>query len=434
MKKFLVFLLLLESFLIKAQESHNDSLVNALKEKLEAYSVKLDGLEKRQSVSDVILDKLSKIKITGYIQAQYEMYDTWSADGSEHGIAPTTGSSLIDNSFSIRRARVKFTYETKSGVEFVLCPNFEISQVTLKDAYVRLNDRWLNTFSLWMGQFNKTTYEIEYSSASREFAERSLMTRTFYPSERDLGVKLEANLETKFKIPLQLQLAVINGNYGEGTTSNQSKDIDDSKDIMARGVYSFKMPNKGLGIDVGGHTYLGHTTIIAQTSPETVFSDVNGNSFTPSVGDKLKKELFAGEIQLHYDSFGGMSLKGEYIRGTYSGTTNSAQVISLFNADKVRHVEGYYISLIKNVGKKNVASFRYDVFDPNTKSSGNSITADDDLKYYNCSFAWQYYFDEHVKIMACYVLPTNEKSLNAGDDYITDKHDNLFTLRLQAKF
>lgn len=439
MKKITLAFLLLGAFVAKAQEVQKDTVksvtIESLKESVDEQSMKLAGYEERFSGLESIVNELSKIKVSGYIQAQYEMYDSWSSDGSQHGVPVSgSGSSYEDNSFYIRRARIKFTYKPLDGVNFVLQPNFEVHQVTLKDAYVQLNDRWINTFSLWFGQFNRPTYEVEYSSASREFAERTLMTRTLYPTERDQGAKLEADFVTNFNIPLKLQFAVLNGNFGAGALASQTKDVDNSKDLMARGVYCFKIPSKGLGIDLGGHTYLGKTTVISQTTPPSAFSDVNGNSFTPAVGDRFKKELFGAEMQVYYDFLGGLSLKGEYIRGTYSGTTNAAQVNTLFNANKIRNVEGYYISFVKNVGKVNVASLRYDVFDPNTKLSGDAIKNSDDLKYNNWTFAWQYFFSEYIKIMASYTMPINEKSQNAGADYKEDKHDNIFTLRLQARF
>lgn len=432
MKKIILSALLLSALISKAQTVSIDSL----KETIDEHSMKFAGYDERFSTAESLLDKLSKIKVSGYIQAQYEMYDNWSADGNLHGVAPSSGAPLVTNTFFIRRARVKFTYEALDGVKFVLQPNFEAHQVTLKDAYVQLNDRWTKTFSLWLGQFNRPTYEIEYSSSSREFAERSLVTRTLYPTERDQGAKLEADFATKYNFPLKLQVAVLNGNFGEGALVNQAKDVDNGKDVMARAVYSLKMPNKGLGIDFGGHAYLGNTTIIALDADPTknVFKDVNNNLYTPIVGDKLKKELFGAEMQLYYDFLGGLSLKSEYIRGTYSGTTNAAQLNSLFNVNKVRNVEGYYISLVKNVGKSHEASVRYDVFDPNTKLSGDAVKAKDDLKYNTWTFAWQYFFDENIKIMACYNMPMNEKTVNAGADFKNDKIDNTFTLRIQAKF
>ncbi len=446
MKKILFAVLVMVSVCVNAQEVTNDTVksesvdtlktvdINQLKESVDEHSMKLAGFEERFAAAESILDEVSKIKISGYIQAQYEMYDNWSADGIQHGVAPTSGAPLSTNTFFIRRARVKFTYKPVDGVNFVLCPDFSVNKLSLKDAFVQLNDRWINTFALFVGQFNRPTYEIEYSSSTREFAERSLMTRTLYPSERDQGVKLEADFVTNFNIPLKVQFAVLNGNFGQGGIDSQVKDVDNGKDVMARAVYSFKLP-KGLGIDFGAHTYLGNTTVIAQTTPvPTVFSDVNNNLFTPVVGDKLKKELFGLEMQAYYDFLGGLSLKTEYIRGTYSGTTNAAQVNSLFNANKVRNVEGYYISLVKNLGKANAVSLRYDVFDPNTKLSGDAVTKKDDLKYNNWTSAWEYFFNANIKLMASYTMPINEKSQNAGADYKQDKHDNIFTLRFQASF
>ena len=443
MKKITLAFLLLGAFAAKAQETKNDTIkavtIESLKETLEDHSMKFSGFEERFLTAESLLDKLSKIKITGYLQAQYEMYDNWSADGTKHGVELNSGALGVTNTFYIRRARVKFTYEALDGVKFVLCPDFTIDKFSVKDAYAVLNDRWTNTYSLYLGQFNRITYDNEYSSASREFAERTLMTRTLYPTEREVGVKFEADFNTQYEFPLKLQFAIFNGNFGEGAVASQQKDVDNAKDFMARAVYSLRMPKQGLVVDFGGHTYLGKTTFIAvdPTPANNIFTDVNNKSFTPALGDTFDKELFAAEMQAYYDFLGGMSLKGEYIRGTYSGTTNAAQVNSLFKANKVRNVEGYYLSLIKNVGKKHEASLRYDVFDPNTKLSGNAVIAPDDLKYHNWTYTWQYFFDENVKIMACYIMPINEKSTNTGvtTDYLNrDKRDNIFTLRLQASF
>lgn len=440
MKKITVAFLLLGVFVAKAQKTENDTLSTTLQETLASHSMKFQGLDEKLSGMESILNALSSIKISGYAQAEYLMYDNWSADGSKHGVAPSSGSPLITNTFSLRRARIKFTYKASDGVKLVLCPNFDVDKVTLKDAYVVLNDRWLNTFALTVGQFNRPTYEVEFSSSTREFAERSLMTRTLYPSERDQGAKVEADFATQYSIPLKLQVAVLNGNFGYGAIANQAKDVDNTKDIMARAVYSFSFPKKGLGIDFGAHGFFGNNKVISQTTIPTIFTDVNGNSFTPSVGDNLKKQWFGAEMRLYYDFLGGMSLKGEYISGTNSGFNTAnfpTQSLSLFSGNKVRNIEGHYISLIKNLGKSNVLAVRYDVFDPNTKLSGNSISKADDLKYSTWTYTYEYFFDENVKVMFCYSMPINEKSTNlgVGADYLNrDKSDNTFTLRLQASF
>jgi len=453
MKKITLAFLLLGALATKAQEVKNDSIITALKETIDEHSMKFSGLEERLATSDSDLGKLTKIKVSGYIQAQYDMYDTWTAAG-DHGlqiVAPTKAvtadpskyilasaavpGTFITNSFFLRRARIKFSYEAVDGVKFVLQPDFSFDKVSLKDAYVVLNDRWTKTFSLFLGQFDRPNYEVEYSSGSMEMLERTKMAGVLYPGEKELGAKLEANFDTKYNFPLKLQLAVMNGNFNLGTTSNQTKDIDNRKDVMARAVYSVKLPNSGLGIDFGGHGYFGKTQILPGTTKLDTFTDVNNKAFTAKVGDQLDKKWFGAEMQVYYDILGGAALKGEYISGTISGTTNGLQSGQIA-INKVRDFKGFYAMLIKNIGVKNQLIARYDVWDPNTKMTGNTVNDATDLKYSTLSVSWQYFIDDNVKINFGYTLPTNEKStgIATGDYSNRDKRDNTFTIRLQAKF
>lgn len=437
MKKIASSLLLLSAFISQAQDVPVDSLkqgvsIDSLKEAINDHTMRFGSLDERLATIESDLGKLTKIKISGYIQAQYDMYDFQDDKGPVSG---STTDAPVTNSFYLRRARMKLTYEALDGVKFVLQPDYAFDKVSLKDAYVVLNDRWTQTYSLYLGQFNRPTYEVELSSGFREFLERTLMTRTLYPNERDLGAKLEANFDLKYQVPLKLQFAIFNGNFGYGTTDKQVRDIDGNKDVMARAVYSLKFPNQGLGIDIGGHGFFGTTKILSQTSPATVYTDENNNPFTPSVGDSLKKDWFGGEMQVYYDILGGMSLKGEYIAGTISGTTNPAQTNPLFKFDRVRNFTGFYATLIKNVGKSHQAVVRYDEFDPNNKLKGEDagMTAGD-LKFSTWTFGWQYFYDENVKVVLGYTMPTNEKSTVVGGDYKNDKRDNTFSIRLQASF
>ena len=436
MKKILLVFLLLGGLIAKAQEVQNDTIkpasIESLKETVDGHSMKFEGLDERLSEMSGDLSALKKISVSGYIQAQYDMYDTWTAAGV-HGV----GTPVITNSFYLRRARIKFAYKAVEGVKFVLQPDFSFDKVSLKDAYVVLNDRWTNTFSLFLGQFDRPNYEVEYSSGSMEMLERTKMAGILYPGEKELGAKLEADFNTKYNFPLKLQLAVVNGNFNLGAIGNQVKDIDNNKDVIARAVYSVKLPNAGLGIDFGGHGYFGKTEIIKETTAVPVFSDVNNVAFTPKVGDKLDKKWFGPEIQIYYDFLGGAALKGEYISGTLSGTKNAVQFNKEFNNNSVRDFKGFYAMFIKNIGVKNQFIARYDVWDPNRKLSGNQVTNKEDLKYSTWSVSWQYFFDDNIKINLGYSLPTNEKSTNAGvgTDFVNrDKRDNTFTIRLQAKF
>ena len=83
------------------------------------------------------------------------------------------------------------------------------------------------------------------------------------------------------------------------------------------------------------------------------------------------------------------------------------------------------------------AAVRYDSFDPNNKLSGSEVTRADDLKYNTWTFAWQYFYDENVKVILGYTMPQNEKSDKVGGDFATAndyKKGNTFSIRLQARF
>ncbi|PWA05623.1 porin family protein [Flavobacterium psychrotolerans] len=427
MKKTILFFLLLIAYIGRAQTVSIDSL----KESVDEHSMKFAGLDERLSGMESDLAKLTKIKFSGYLQAQYEMYNYQDNIGP----GPSTTAVPIKNSFYIRRARIKLSYEPTTGAVFVIQPDYAFDKVTLRDAYVQLNDRWLQTFKLFMGQFNRTSYEVEFSSRSRELLERSRMSGILYPQERDLGAKIEADLQTKYEIPFKFQLAVFNGNYGVGSLTNDLRDVDNKKDVMLRGVYSFAFPSKGLGIDIGAHAYLGNTTVLQAGT----FSDANNKDFTAKIGDSFQKRWFGGEMRVYYDFLGGMSLKGEYISGAISGEKGTtilpvANSNPSFNFNGIRDFTGFYATWVKNIGKSNQIAVRYDSWDPNRHLSGNEVTIKEDLKYDSWAFSWQYFYDDNVKIVAGYSLPINESSTKVGGNFTKDVLDNTFTIRIQAGF
>jgi len=223
------------SFYGYSQTQKSDSLA----EVIDRHEGKLNALDERVLVNEADLGKLNKIKVSGYIQAQYELYgkDLEKANG-------------YNNTFFIRRARLKFTYEMLDGVKFVLQPDFSTNALSLKDAYTVVNIPKLKDFTLWAGQMNRPNYEVEYSSSQREVLERSRVIRAIYPGEREIGVKLEYIGST---IPVKFQIMTMNGNF----TGTQAKDVDSKKDLMGRVVYSIKLPNAGIGIDLGANGYFG---------------------------------------------------------------------------------------------------------------------------------------------------------------------------------
>ena len=153
----MIFMFGLTSFsqTIKNDSIKNDTIVQSVK----SINDKVASVEERLTNAENDLAKATKLKISGYMQAQWVNYEA-------SNIYP-------NNYFMIRRARIKFTYEPINGVIFVLQPDFQPGNITIKDAYAQVNDPWLNMFSLWAGKFNRPNYEVEYSSSNREVPERS---------------------------------------------------------------------------------------------------------------------------------------------------------------------------------------------------------------------------------------------------------------------
>jgi hypothetical protein len=438
-------------FRAKAQET-------AVKEQLSEINDKVTGLTERLATAESDLSKLTKIKVSGYIQAQYQNFENPSIQPS--------------NYWSIRRARVKFTYEMPNGVKFVLQPDFSPGSLSVKDAYAIIGGSWMKNFSLWAGKFNRPNYEVEYSSGQRELMERSLIIRTLYPGERAIGAKLEYN---PLNVPLHVQFALLNGadgltiNNSAGTNLNstENKDYDNYKDIMVRAYYNLSLGNFG-GLDFGAHGYFGALKSNALKTLSSDYSTIKD----AKLGDAVKRNWLGAEFQLFADVLGGLSIKGEYIAGknasigyapvAASGSTAAVPGVANF----ANNFSGYYVYLIKNLGKKNQFALRYDYYDPNTDISGkdvsivkytssdatalkNRVSGKSDLATGTLSLALHHYFDDNLRISLNYDIVTNEKvgtanaitesyTNNDGTkgtlDYSKVINQNVLTLRIQAKF
>jgi hypothetical protein len=437
---------------LKAQDV-NDTV----KAKETSFYDQITGFEERVIDLENSLYRLTKIRFSGYIQAQWQYFENPS-------IYP-------NNSFSIPRARIKIKYQPYSGVAFVLEPDFAPGKLAVKEAYACLNDPWLNTFSFTGGQFKKFNYENEISSSALEVLTRSMVVESLYPSEYGIGIKGEVNPP---ELPFHIQLGLVNGNEyliitdSEGNDINPKiKDFDPYKDIMGRFVYNFLFGNRG-GIDIGVSGYYGW---IRSNSTVQIAGDY---SFDRQVttGQSVPRRWIGAEMQLYLDILGGFALKGECLMGlnAYPGYTGTSKIIeptqvslihdTLFISSETtnstmispvvtRNFIGSYIYLIKNIGKKNKFAFRWDYYDPNTRLKGNqigvtgfdessydkqvstTITGSDpvirinettntdvinslqsgirDIAYHRFSVAWSYFVTENIVLQAAYEIPINEK-------------------------
>ncbi len=462
MKKFIFLIAMLGCIQMNAKAQ---SVEDSLKEQISEMKDRINGMDERLMTSESDVSKLTKIKFSGYIQAQFDNFEN-------KAIQP-------NNYFSLRRTRLKAAYEATDGIKFVLQSEMGPAGFALKDAYVVLNDHWIKSgffakaFSLTAGKFNRLNYEVEYSSSQREVPERSGVIRAIYPDERAIGLKLEINPES---LPLKLQLALLNGNDGgfnqfsdttgkSAKTIIENKDYDNFKDLMARATYSFKLGSFG-GLDIGAHAYYGSLKSNTNATLRSDYATIDSSK----TGDAVKRNWIGAEFQFFADVLGGLSIKGEYITGKNAILGGSKFANGNLLPNFQNNFAGYYVYFIKNIGKKNQFAFRYDYYDPNTDIKGADIkvlnytgansmkigklnSSKADLAYTTFTFAWHFYFDNNIRITMAYAIVQNEKvGTNAAgvgnltesytnpdgtpgvNDYSSIFKQNQLTLRLQAKF
>jgi len=174
---------------------------------------KIKGIDERTTTLEAAVAKIQQLKISGYIQPQWQWQDIDSgAVASGAGIQNQQNNR---NFFTIRRGRVKFQHTT-DNVYYTLYPDITESGVVMKEVYAG----WKITpvFDLSMGAMNRPFgYEIAYSSSSREVTERSLAENRLFNGERDLGIQFAVTPTLGTLHPL-LELGIFNGsdNFGKG--------------------------------------------------------------------------------------------------------------------------------------------------------------------------------------------------------------------------
>lgn len=398
------------------------------------------------------LDLLKKLKISGYIQSQWQLAD------SNGQASPFSGGNFTknsDNRFMVRRGRVKFAYEGKL-TQFVLQIDATEKGVTLKDAYVNFKDPWLQMFTIQGGVFNRPFgFEIAYSSSSRETPERSRVFQTLFPGERDLGAMLtiQPRKESRFNF-IRLNTALIAGNA-------IAPEIDSRKDFIGQLGINKTTRNEKFRYAVGVSYYNGgYFQETKKVYNMTTLADGLTKGFTVdstelNKGEYAKREYFGADAQLSLDWFLGVTtLRGEYLWGSQPGSSKSnvspsnrtipdPGTTDTYN----RSFNGGYVYFIQNIlQSRHEIVVKYDFFDPNTVIKGtdakSSVSLNEstlktglsgaDVSYTTWGFGYNIRIATNVKLMAYYEVVKNESTALTG--YSNDLKDNVFTLRAQFKF
>ena len=416
----------------------------------EAQEAPLDTLTRSVNKLQEDFAIFKKVKISGYIQAQFQVADS-------SGIPSFSGGDFkpnVDKRFSIRRGRVKVVYDNRL-TQFVFQLDANEVEIRTKEAYVKFTEPWLQAISLQMGIFDVPFgYEAPNSSSAMETPERGRMSQTLFPGENDIGGMLTFQMPKTSKLNfLKFEAGMFNGTQGKAV------DFDFQKDFISRLSIAKATKSEKIKYGVGVSYYDGgireankYVDKVIDSIPVNThkYGFVVDSSIT-NTGKIAQRQYMGADAQVSFDfPFGITTLKAEYIQGIQPGSSISSKSpnAALSDATKyahtadtyIRNFNGAYFYFIQNIFQsKHQIVVKYDWYDPNTKVSGDQIGVAKsglgfaDLKFTTWSLGYNYKWDNNVKISLFYDIVTNETSKNLKG-YSKDIKDNVFTLRFQYRF
>ncbi len=399
----------------------------------EVEQTPLEQVEQRVETLESDLSKLKKLKVSGYIQAQYQHGEAYS------DLKVGAVNENFDKSFDrigIRRGRIKFAYEDgiASGV-FQL--DLTEKGIGFKDVYLNVKDPWFQTSALRAGVFDRPFgYEISYSSSRRESPERSTVFQTLFPEERDLGAMmiLQAAKTSPWNF-LKLEAGLFAGN-------GIKQETDSKKDFIGH-LSAVKLFDNSMSLS-GGISYY-HGFVFQGT--ENVYT-MAGSAFVLNTnpsnkGGFAKRQYFGIDAEFAaMSSLGQTRLSTEYVFGQQPGgqlTSKSPNTsVALIRDIYIRDFSGAYVMLVQDFGQSPFSAvLKYDYYDPNTKVAGDEIglnnTGIADVTHHTYGFGGLWRINNNLRLQAYYEVNKNEQTANLEAANGDIKND-VFTLRLQYKF
>ncbi len=419
---------LLSLFLAAFSSRAQDSLENPIDTLFRAFSALQDKIS-----------KFERLKITGYIQPQWQYIDSAGAPSVAGGdFVTATGSKYFDR-FTMRRGRFKFTYDFQN-VRFMLNTDATERGYFLRETYVKITDPWLNMASVTAGLLQvQFGFEVTQSSSERETPERARYNQTLFPVERDMGIFGSILVPKSSKLfGLKLDVACMNGSAGV------APEFDSNKDYTGRIQYSKTTTNEKFTFAIGASGYYGGYRIGSQKDYRfcTLKNGDKGFDYATDTANynRIAQRIYYGaDIQASIDWLIGITtIRAEYIQGENPGTSTSNRSPSALPTSQIYHrnFTGAYFYYIQDIGtSKFQLVAKYDWFDPNVKISGMDIgkagtkTSLGDIRFDTYGFGLTYRMNTHVKLMLYYDLVKNETTAVKG--YAKYILDNVFTCRLQ---
>jgi hypothetical protein len=385
------------------------------------------------------------VSLTGYLQS-----DLVFRQSSESQLNPTSGVPLNEDRFLIRRARLLLDMDRRYGEG-----GLEIDANTVNGPAVRLlgarasiklpgrqpGDAPLLMASI--GSFRAPFgLEVLQSDVDRPFMERSTASRAFFPTEFDLGARLQGAWHF-----VRFAVAVMNGEP-IGERSFPAVDPNRQKDILGRvGVNTGSSLSLSVAGGLSGLYGQGFHSGARASKPTIGWVDNSGNGvFVPSetsgttgtsASPSRNFSRFALGADVHVSAalYPGWTttVYGEFIwaknldRGIqpadpYGALTHDAREM------------GYYAALTQALGRRVLVGVRYDFYDPDrdryVRTAGDLVPSDS--SYSTLAFMaalvapWG-------RLMVQYDLNRNHLGISNGGTP-GNLADNAFTLRGEVRF
>ena len=394
-----------------------------------------------------IYQKFDRIRISGYIQPQFQLAEHKGAKTYEGGDFP----DKVNNRFMLRRGRIRFDYihfaeKTGPSVQFVFQFDGTERGVFIRDFWGRIFENKFHLFTFTAGMFARPfSYELNLSSSDRESPERGRMSQLLMKTERDLGVMLSIdsrNKSTLFKY-IKIDVGLFNG---QGLAA--ASDFDSHKDLLTRlSLKPIALSKKVIfstAISYLNGGFLQNTKYSYQTK------NINGSkmylvdSTHSNEGTIAPRKYYGADAQMKFITKAGfIECRAELMWGKQTATRLSSETPAalLVGTDGyyTRKFNGAYFYLLCNIiNSRHQLGVKYDWYDPNSEVSKNEIgkagtnfTAAD-IKYATIGFGYNFYMNPNVKLLLWYDVVKNENTLLPG--YTSDIKDDILTCRLQFRF
>ncbi len=392
--------------------------------------------------------KAKRLKITGYVQPQYQYIDSAGAQSFSGGDF-ITGSNKYFNRFTMRRGRFKFTY-TYNNVLLMVNIDARETGMAMRETYAKISDPKWNMFSITGGLLQtQFGFELNQSSGERETPERARFNQILFPVERDMGAFGSIVVPKSSKLfGLKADLGMMNGVAGV------NPEFDSYKDYTGRLSYTKATRSERAVFSIGGSYYNGGYRIGASKDYKFATNTAGDKDFT-IMADSIDFNRKARRIYMGVDAqasidwkIGITTLRAEYIQGEQPGTNANNQrannslgapITSTATTIYHRSFNGAYFVWVQDIMQtKFQVVFKYDWYDPNVKISGNDIgkkgtkTNAGDIRFDTYGVGLNYHINAYAKLMAYCDIVKNESADLTG--YRKDLPDNVYTLRFQIKF